>query len=259
MGLKKKKEIEQIRSDIDSYYKEYINQFNRLKSEITVQYKEFMGIQEDIHDIRNHRVEETLNNFYHELSKFSETKRIDAFNFKDDKIFEEPFFKEIEKLEISNKKKPLEIVTISNEHKILFEKSLLDMKNELKFWKIMTEIASAYRAVLKETLYTIENLIFPEFNGIEALLLADGVRECIMEGKDIKTAKPAKINWFKEHLIFFNNASDYYSFVTAIYTQTAIKDFYNEKNETKAKNTLKNIENEEKSRKAELEKHCHFS
>ncbi len=123
-----------------------------------------------------------------------------------------------------DKKNYLQKVEDTEREYTKWENQLKKCKDRVKFYKSAVEIAETFYQSFVTIIDSIRESIIPELNGITAFLVADAIKNCIIEGDNPDNAVPANISEYSgtlydQHFIFVKNACDYYTLVKRFYTQ----------------------------------------
>ena len=108
--------------------------------------------------------------------------------------------------------------------KIAWEKSLEIRQTEIQFYKVATEIADKYRALVSTVRNAIRETILPELSGVDAFLVADAIKNSIISGMDPREAEVSSIDTYRGtaydmHYVFVRNAFDYYTMLVNFFTE----------------------------------------
>ena len=111
-----------------------------------------------------------------------------------------------------------------DEMKISWDNDLIKKNQEVQFYNCATEIANLYRAIIEIVRMTINKTIIPELTGIDAFLVADAIKNCIISDMDPGEADILSIDSYKGtaydmHYIFVKNVFDYYTMIVKFFTE----------------------------------------
>ena len=108
--------------------------------------------------------------------------------------------------------------------KIDWEYDLTQKSEEAGFYTAATEIAKLYRGLVATVRTAIRETILPELTGIDAFLVADAIKNCIISDMNPSDAEIMSIDSYKDtaydmHYIFVRNAFDYYTMIVKFFTE----------------------------------------
>ena len=118
----------------------------------------------------------------------------------------------------------LTMVSDFEEQKSSWELDLGKKQDETEFYCAATKIAEVYRALIATVRMAIRETILPELIGIDAFLVADAIKNCIISDMNPEDAEVLGIDSYKDtaydmHYTFVRNAFDYYQTIVKFFTE----------------------------------------
>ena len=110
------------------------------------------------------------------------------------------------------------------EQKTAWENDLLKKQAEVRFLNAAADIANIYRGLIATVRMAIRETVLPELTGIDAFLVADAIKNCIISNMDPCDAEIMSIDSYKGtaydmHFVFVKNVFDYYTTIVTFFTE----------------------------------------
>ena len=126
-----------------------------------------------------------------------------------------------------NKEEYLRLQINFEEQRTEWNYNLSKRHDEIDFFAAATEIANLYRALIATVRSAIKDTIIPELTGIDAFLVADAIKNCIISDMDPCDAEIMNIDIYHGtaydmHYIFVRNVFDYYTMIVKFFTEFSI-------------------------------------